>query len=155
MQARVDWVLIILGTQVIKKKRPVRPVYPDYLSVSYDHAKTEPTIWRKCSVYRIQNKFPIFLSIQIRKLAICKPRHWNLGTGIGNGVGIGTDTAIAIFPVPLGSWTPNFAGWWLRMRGLHPQSHVTSRYHGHVTNQKRYISSFTRSMDLKLDRVVT
>ena len=36
MQARVDWVLIILGTQVIKKKRPVRPAFPDYLSVSYD-----------------------------------------------------------------------------------------------------------------------
>ena len=38
MQARVDWVLIIFGTQVIKKKRPVRPVFPDYLSVSYDYA---------------------------------------------------------------------------------------------------------------------
>ena len=35
--ARVDWVLIIFGTQVIKKKRPVRPVFPDYLSVSYDY----------------------------------------------------------------------------------------------------------------------
>ena len=30
MQACVDWVLIIFGTQVIKKKRPVRPVFPDY-----------------------------------------------------------------------------------------------------------------------------
>ena len=37
MQARVDWVLIIFGTQVIKKKRPVRPVLPDYLSVSFDY----------------------------------------------------------------------------------------------------------------------
>ena len=37
MQARVDWVLIIFGTQVIEKKRPVRPVFPDYLSVSYDY----------------------------------------------------------------------------------------------------------------------
>ena len=37
MQARVDWVLIIFGTQVIKKKWPVRPVFPDYLSVSYDY----------------------------------------------------------------------------------------------------------------------
>ena len=37
MQASVDWVLIILGTQVIKKKRPVRPVFPDYLSLSYDY----------------------------------------------------------------------------------------------------------------------
>ena len=32
MQTRVDWVLIIFGTQVIKKKRPVLPVFPDYLS---------------------------------------------------------------------------------------------------------------------------
>ena len=37
MQACVDWVLTILGTQVIKKKRPVRPVFPEYLSVSYDY----------------------------------------------------------------------------------------------------------------------
>ena len=37
MQAAVDWILIIFGTQVIKKKRPVRPVFPDYLSVSYDY----------------------------------------------------------------------------------------------------------------------
>ena len=37
MQARVDWVLKIFGTQVTKKKRPVWPVFPDYLSVSYDY----------------------------------------------------------------------------------------------------------------------
>ena len=37
MQARVGWVLIIVGTQVIEKKRPVRPVFPDNLSVSYDY----------------------------------------------------------------------------------------------------------------------
>ena len=30
------WVLRIFGTQVIKRKGPVRPVIPDYLSVSYD-----------------------------------------------------------------------------------------------------------------------
>ena len=41
MQARADWVLIIFVTQVIKKKRPVRPVFPDYLSVSYDYAYTK------------------------------------------------------------------------------------------------------------------
>ena len=41
MQAGVDWVLIIFGTQVIKKKRPVRPLFPDYLSVSYDYAQTK------------------------------------------------------------------------------------------------------------------
>ena len=36
----MDWVLIIFGTQVIEKKRPVRPVFPDYLSVSYDYAES-------------------------------------------------------------------------------------------------------------------
>ena len=38
MQARIDWLLIIFGTQVIKKKRLVQPVFLDYLSVSYDYA---------------------------------------------------------------------------------------------------------------------
>ena len=41
MQARVDWILKIFGTQVTKQKRPVRPVFPDYLSVSYDYASIE------------------------------------------------------------------------------------------------------------------
>ena len=57
--------------------------------------------------------------------------------------------------VPQGLWTPNLAGWWLRMRGAHLQSHVTLRYRGHVTNKKRYISTFTRAMDPKLSMVVT
>ena len=42
MQARIDWVLISFGTQIIKKKRPVRPVFPDYLPVSYDY---DPTLY--------------------------------------------------------------------------------------------------------------
>ena len=42
MQAHVDWVLIILGTQVIKKKQPVQPVFPDYFFVSYDYNQSEP-----------------------------------------------------------------------------------------------------------------
>ena len=29
-------------------------------------------------------------------MAICKPRHWNLGIGVGIGTGIGTDTTNAI-----------------------------------------------------------
>ena len=33
----LDWVLVIFGTQVIKKKRPVPPVFLDYLSVSCDY----------------------------------------------------------------------------------------------------------------------
>ena len=40
MQARVDWVLINFGAKVIKKKRTVWPVFPDYLSVSYDYDLT-------------------------------------------------------------------------------------------------------------------
>ena len=36
MQNRVDWFLISFGTEVIKEKQPVQPVFPDYLSVSYD-----------------------------------------------------------------------------------------------------------------------
>ena len=35
----LEWVLIIFGTQVIKKKRTVRPVFLDYLSVSYGYGK--------------------------------------------------------------------------------------------------------------------
>ena len=51
MQARVDWVLIIFGTQVIKKKLPVRPVLPDYLSVSYDYdlINNQNNNWSKLS----------------------------------------------------------------------------------------------------------
>ena len=44
MQALIGWVLIIFGTQVIKKKRPVRSVFPDYHSVSYDYAYTKTLI---------------------------------------------------------------------------------------------------------------
>ena len=51
MQAHVDWVLIIFGTQVIKKKRPVRPVFPDYLSVSYDYDLFNKTIKDKILNY--------------------------------------------------------------------------------------------------------
>ena len=45
MQARIDWVLIIFGTQYIKKKPPVWPVIPDYLSVSYDYVSIEAQRW--------------------------------------------------------------------------------------------------------------
>ena len=41
------------------------------------------------------------------------------------------------------------------MRGPHPQSRVTLRYRDHVTNKKRYISTFTGPMYSKLSRVVT
>ena len=37
---------------------------------------------------------PFYFSSNDFFMAICKPRHWNLG--IGNGIGIGTDTKNAI-----------------------------------------------------------
>ena len=37
MQACVNWVLITFGTQLTNKKWLVRPVFPDYLSVSYNY----------------------------------------------------------------------------------------------------------------------
>ena len=40
MLACLDWVLIIFGTQVIKKNRSVRSLFPDYLSVFYDYVLT-------------------------------------------------------------------------------------------------------------------
>ena len=45
MQAREDWVLIIFGTQVIEKTRPVRPVFPDYLFVSYDYGQNYKMVY--------------------------------------------------------------------------------------------------------------
>ena len=47
MEARVNWILIILGTQFIKKKQPVWPVFPHYLSVSYDYDKSELLLYEK------------------------------------------------------------------------------------------------------------
>ena len=35
MQARVDWFLKIFGAQVTRKKQPVRPVFPDSLSLRF------------------------------------------------------------------------------------------------------------------------
>ena len=40
----MDWVLTIFGTQVIKKNRPGRPVFPDYLSVSYDYDASKKVV---------------------------------------------------------------------------------------------------------------
>ena len=36
MHGREEWVLVSLGSEHKPKERPVRPVFPDYLSVSYD-----------------------------------------------------------------------------------------------------------------------
>ena len=39
------------------------------------------------------------------------------------------------------------------MRGTHPQSHVTIRYRGHVTNQKRYIITQQTTESLRLPKI--
>ena len=41
------------------------------------------------------------------------------------------------------------------MRGLQPQGHVTLHYCAYVTSQKRYISTFARSMDPKPSTMVS
>ena len=40
---------------------------------------------------------------------------------------------------------PNLAGWSLRMRGRHPQSHVTIRHCGHVANKKTVYLHFHKT----------
>ena len=60
-----------------------------------------------------------------------------------------------ISPLLQGLWTSNLGGCCLRMRGPHLQSHMTHQPRGHVTNQKRYIYTFTRPMDPKLSRVAS
>ena len=46
-----------------------------------------------------------------------------------------------------GLWTPNLAGWLLRMRRLHLQCHVTLQHRDDVTNEKCYIYFFARLID--------
>ena len=46
-------------------------------------------------------------------------------------------------------WTPNLAGWSLRMRGPHPQSNVTLRYRGHVTSKKTLYLHFHKACGLR------
>ena len=65
MQARVDWILIIFETQVIKKKRPVRSAFPDYLSVSYDYgiANCFQTTWALLQLFKADYKYISIISI--------------------------------------------------------------------------------------------
>ena len=42
-------------------------------------------------------------------------------------------TKNVISPISQGLWTPNVAGWGLRIRGLHLQSHVTYQSRAHVS----------------------
>ena len=61
MHTLVDWVLRTFGTQIIKKKLPVRPVFPEYIFVSYDYGLSEkyfksfPNLSQKiCRVRRLR-----------------------------------------------------------------------------------------------------
>ena len=48
-----------------------------------------------------------------------------------------------------GLWIPNLAGWCLKMRGPHPQSHVTLQLCGQMENQKRHIFATTGPLRCK------
>ena len=61
MQARVDWVLRIFGTQVTKKKRPFRHMFPDYLSVSYDYEWTKSRGIQVTMIFKFLNFNAIFI----------------------------------------------------------------------------------------------
>ena len=86
---------------------------------------------------------------------ISKLRHWNLGIGIEIGIRNGTDITNATFPVPQDIRTLRLPGWWFRMRVPNPQTHMRLQYCDHVTNKKRYTTTFTRPMDPDLTSVLT
>ena len=69
MQACVDWVLIIFETQVIKKKRSVRPVFPDYLSGFYDYGSIYNNYIHRYFFRKVQCNFTCLTSqkMKIRK----------------------------------------------------------------------------------------
>ena len=89
----------------------------------------------------------LFLN-KLQAWAICKPRHWNWRWNWN----WNWNWYYKRYYI---QWTPNLAGWWLRIRGPHPQSQATLGYRGHVTNKRSYISTFTRPMNPKRSRVVT
>ena len=71
----------------------------------------------------------------------------NLGIGIGNGTGIGTDITNAIISSSKRPMGPKIQGG--HLGGEDPTHKVTWHfwYRGHVTNKRRYIFTFTRSID--------
>ena len=84
-QVRVDWVLIIFGTQIIKKKQPVWPVFPDYLSVfcEYEETKDRNKEWMEVSsfkMYYVRLKLIVSNTSRIIQIAsvrcITRTRPW-------------------------------------------------------------------------------
>ena len=67
MQASGDWVLLIFGTQVIKNKRPVWPVLPDYLSVSYDWYEARSRVLTICFILFTHYKRASFMCVLLSK----------------------------------------------------------------------------------------
>ena len=59
-----------------------------------------------------------------------------------------------ISPLSQDLCTPNLGVWWLWIKEPHPQSQVRHRPLGHVTAQRRYISTFMRPMDPKVSRIL-
>ena len=113
--------------------------------------------WLQYSTWSSKNLFLAFWKVVIHQY-VHLTLHWpfvNLGIGT-SALELESELILqtSLFPVPCGLWTPNLAGWWFRMRRPHPQSHGTLRHRGHVTNRKHYISTFTRSIDCKLSRLV-
>ena len=75
----MDWVLRIFGTQVTEKKRSVRPVFLDYLSVSYDYDK----IILYCMKISRHENFAVFWGkIAFRGISISRFRQIDKFRGI-------------------------------------------------------------------------
>ena len=84
---------------------------------------------------------------------ICKPWHWNLGVGIGFEIGTETD----VISVTVSTSTRPIDSKLIRVvtqeKKTPLQSHMTHPPRGHVTNQKRCISTFTIEMVAKIWQV--
>ena len=59
-------------------------------------------------------------------VAICKPRHWNLGIGIGIRIGTGTDIISAIIFTSIRPIAFKLSRAVTQMNGTHQQSHVVT-----------------------------
>ena len=66
-QACMDWVQVIFGTSVIKKKQTVWPVFSDYLSGFYDYGKMNSLNYY--FQYDDYETFHLFLYIELNEPA--------------------------------------------------------------------------------------
>ena len=78
MQVCVDWVLIIFWTQVLKKKRTVRPVFPDYLSFLMTMISSSLFIVIACIAWWERMEMLEVYSYAIIKSCILKSRNESL-----------------------------------------------------------------------------